>query len=112
MNKSGFLSAMGTILYEGPLFLSPLRSTSKNKKGCIRYPIRLRAIVLHFSLWSYLTHSNSAPTATSESFYRGKHICASFYIEPHIMRKIWRRWTGDKGDLYNTERRLATDFAE
>lgn len=67
MNKLGFISPMGTILYEGPLFLSSLHIMSKNKKGCICYPTRLRAIVLHFSLWTYLSHSNSAPTATYES---------------------------------------------
>lgn len=51
-------------------FLS-LHSVTKNKikikKGYICYLTALRAIVLHFPLLPYLVHSNSAPTATSES---------------------------------------------
>lgn len=67
MNKSDVISPLGTILY---IFLFPSLPCTvclKIKKGCICYPTRLRAIVLHFSLWPYRTHSNSAPTATSES---------------------------------------------
>lgn len=49
-------------------FLS-LHSVTKilKKKGYICYLTALRAIVLHFPLLPYLIHSNSAPTATSES---------------------------------------------
>lgn len=49
-------------------------------------------IVLHFSLQPYLSHSNSASTATYESVLltvRNTHLC-NFYSEPRIMRNIRR----------------------
>lgn len=59
-------------------------------------------IVLHFSLQPYLSHSNSASTATYESVLltvRKTHLC-NFYSEPRIMRNIRRFWGG--GEVLET----------
>lgn len=53
-------------------------------------------IVLHFSLQPYLSHSNSASTATYESVLltvRKTHLC-NFHSEPRIMRNIRRFLVG------------------
>lgn len=106
---------MGTILYEGPLFLSSPHSTSKNKRGCICYPARLRAIVVRFFFFCgliSLIQILPRQQLLNQSYLQEETHLGKFYVERHIMRKIWCCRTGDKSDLNDTEELLATDLAE
>ena len=79
MNKWSFISPMGTILYEGPLFLSSLDRTSKNNK---------RMHLLSYSSGGHCVAFVSLALSHSFKFcpdsnlrislsYSRKHICAS-----------------------------------
>lgn len=94
MNKLGFTYPLGTILYEGPLFL---HSTSKNKEkdAFVTQPewkplccIFLCGLISAIQIlpWQQLMNQ----------FYLQWeiHLC-KFYSELHIMRKIRRFWEWD-----------------
>lgn len=48
----------------------------------------------------------------NQSYLQEETHLGKFYVERHIMRKIWCCRTGDKSDLNDTEELLATDLAE
>lgn len=75
MNKLGFIFPNGTILYEGPLFLSSPHSTPKNKKKrmhLLSNPTEGHCEALSHS-FKFCPDSNFHISLT----YRRKHICES-----------------------------------
>lgn len=69
MNKSSFISPMGTILSESPLFLSSphsIKIIKRKRMHLLSNGIEGHCVAI-FLYRPYLAHSNSAPTATSES---------------------------------------------
>lgn len=80
------------------------------RKGCICYSTWVKAIVLHFSLWPYLSHSNSAPTATYESVLLtvGNTFVQVLFRAAHNEKN--NVFLGTRCDLHNTNGLLATHF--